>query len=509
MRQARYLSKKAIRLKKSNRIIIRISLILYFLYFSILRFFIVPFGDDQFWWGKAGHFLLDHGFFTTKNPKYIGGSSNGRYFSNILMIFGMHHPLYNFIFYGLLATLLVYLLWKLSSGKMGLFFLSLLIPLTFSRSYIAGAWFWNAAFVNYVPAMVIIFTYLWLTKKYLLEHKLLDSRLLVAFSLTLGLIGGLFVEHVTLYQIVMAVVVILVTFRLNRSIPKYQWAYLIGSIGSAVLMFSNRSYWVKSSYRNTSFSFANSLKTYVDTSHYWIVTFNLALILLLMVGIFVSVWHKSKKQTWDYLIMGIAVSFAGYYTLINAFLARQQSNDVFIPVNIGNTLQNFDAVMSVLFIVFLFLSLFIVEVPKSTKWILLYCYLSFGFLTGPFLLITKPISAREFFNGTMFLYLFAMIILANISIKRPQLKKAIPIALVAGILTMSSYYMVGNVTNHFAYLERFEEAPYVGAVPLDRRIPYHDFMPNRDLYTTPDSILYWNKYRRCSFVGYLFYFDYR
>lgn len=74
---------------------------------------------------------------------------------------------------------------------------------------------------------------------------------------------------------------------------------------------------------------------------------------------------------------------------------------------------------------------------------------------------------------------------------------------------MSSYYMVGNVTNHFAYLERFEEAPFVGAVPLDRRIPYHDLMPNRDLYSTPDSILYWSKYRCRSFVGYLFYFDYR
>nr|WP_211334320.1 hypothetical protein [Companilactobacillus furfuricola] len=484
-------------------------MILYFLYFSILRFFIIPFGDDQFWWGKAGRFLLNHGFFTTKDPSYIGGSSNGRYLSNVLMIFGMHHPLYNFIFYGLFATLLVYLLWKLSSGKMGLFFLSLLIPLTFSRAYIAGAWFWNAAFVNYIPAMVIIFAYLWLTKKYLIERNLFDNWVLITFSLILGFSGGLFVEHVTLYQIAMAITVIIVTFKLNNSIPKYQWSYLIGTIASAILMFSNRSYWVKSSYRDTNFSLADSLRTYVNTSHYWIVTFNLVLILLLMTGIFVSIWRKRKKQSWDYLTMSASVFFAGYYTWINVFLARQQSNAIFIPVNIGNTLQNIDAIMSVLLIIFLLLSLFVVDVPKLAKWALLYCYLSFGFLTGPFLLITKPISAREFINGTMFLYLFAMIILANISIDRPQLKKAIPLALVAGILTMSSYYMVGNVTNYFAYLERFERAPFVGAVPLDERIPYHDFMPNRDLYTSQDSVLYWNEYRCRSFVGYMFDFDYR
>jgi hypothetical protein len=63
-----------------------------YLYFLITSFLIIPAGDDFFWWGKPGHYLLTHHFYGLDSS--FGGSSNGRYLGNLLEILIMHSSIF-------------------------------------------------------------------------------------------------------------------------------------------------------------------------------------------------------------------------------------------------------------------------------------------------------------------------------------------------------------------------------------------------------------------------------
>ena len=83
-----------------------------YLYFFVVSFFIIPSGDDYFWWGEKGHYLLTHNFFSTE--KSIGGSANGRYLGNLFEISIMHSPIFAAIVYATVITLFIWCLWKLT-----------------------------------------------------------------------------------------------------------------------------------------------------------------------------------------------------------------------------------------------------------------------------------------------------------------------------------------------------------------------------------------------------------
>ena len=45
----------------------------------------IPSGDDFFWGGEQGQYLMNHGFYGPQ--KIYGGSSNGRWIGNLSEIF--------------------------------------------------------------------------------------------------------------------------------------------------------------------------------------------------------------------------------------------------------------------------------------------------------------------------------------------------------------------------------------------------------------------------------------
>ncbi|MQS53536.1 hypothetical protein [Companilactobacillus mishanensis] len=484
---------------------------IYFLYFSVIRYFIVPFGDDMFFWGKWGTYLMHHGFYTTKNPVYIGGSCNGRYFSNWLQIVSMHHPLLEYIVFGLFSALFIWLLFKLTDQKWISLIVAMLFPFTLSVPFLNNSWLWYSAFVHYVLAPCFIFMYLLIIKHDFSAsgpiHSVEKTVVTSFATFVIALIGGLMIEHTTLYQVALGISVVVISLVVLKRILFYQWTYLLGSLASAIIMFSNKSYTVPVSYRSTKFSFVISKFTFFNMSHFWIVTLNIFVILLISIGVTILLIQKSQHCVIDFVWIVTSILFATYYLFMNLFLPKYMTNENYSPQGLSNEIIYFDSFMSVLFVGYLLLTIFVVFKSKKLRAELLFCWLSCGFLIAPFLIIPRPISSREYFNGYIFIYLFAMIILEQIDFS--FFKKPLSIFGSLAIVTLAVILMSKNVQNYHSYINRYNNSPvYIGATTPENKLPYPDLLPNRDRYVTFDSLEYWHKYTHTNFEKRLIDFSY-
>lgn len=480
-------------------------LTLYGLYFAILKIVIVPFGDDQFWWGPAGRFLLRHHFYTLSDQQYIGGSSNGRYLSNLTMIFSSHHPIVSYLIFGAFIVLLVYLLARLVGKSKLILFLSLLLPFTLSRPFLTTTWLWYAAFVNYVCGMVFIFAYLLILKNDYFDQSKFNKYLPI-ISIFLSLCGGLIVEHLTIYQLIVSLFAI-GFFRLKKHRYRlHQLTYLLGAVISATIMFSNGSYWVHTSYRNISLSTTASWQIFAQTSHFWLISLNLILILLLTGSIFFCNYQRTRQTFKTTLVMSLSVVFAIYYCLSNLYLRNHFSLNTFAP-DISKFLQGYDSLIGIFFVIYLIVSTVWLEVDATTKFSLWFCLVSCVILTGPFLIITSPNSAREFFGGVLFMYLFAFLLIRQLHFTRPNLRRFRTV--MASLLSLGCLaLLVANVQNYHCFLEHSSRDVVPGAIAEVNQVPHPSLMPNGDLYTTSDGVRYWQAYHRSDFSQRLFKLDY-
>jgi hypothetical protein len=489
-----------------NIVVQTIVLIAYTVYFGVLRIFIIPFGDDQFWWGPAGKYLMQHHVFTLKDQAYIGGSSNGRYLSNLVFIYCMHHPLFSYILFGVFSTLVVWLIYHLVGGKTTIFLLALILPFTLSKPFVATTWFWYVAFIHYVTGVVFILGYLCILKRDILDHRDSSNVRYIFYSLLLSLLGGTMVEHVTVYQVVIGVSAILLTWYLHHNLKGYQIAYLFGAVTSAIVMFSNGTYWHHTEYRSVPFSMIASEHVYTQSSHYWLITLNLFVIILLTAAVFITIIQKNRRTIFDFIIQGGSVLFALYYLFMNIYLDKFFNLDSFLPI-VSHKISVIDSWVSILFIFYLFLTIISVTDNNKLRSELLFCLLSFGLLIAPFLVITQPNSAREFFNGVVFLYIFAFILIKHLRFSNFW-SKFLNVCLIIFLLSGATITMSRNVIDHQSFMPTTKNLEAPGAIAPEERVPYPNYFPNGDLYTTPDSIGYWKEFNSKSFKQRLWTFDY-
>jgi len=109
-------------------------------------------------------------------------------------------------------------------------------------SVFAQAVAWTSGFANYVIPIIIILFYLYFNKNLFSDENIeIKNRWIIPFAL-LGFINSLFVEHATLYNVLLSIVVILYYLIRKHKIVLANLFYMIGSILGTVLMFSNEAY---------------------------------------------------------------------------------------------------------------------------------------------------------------------------------------------------------------------------------------------------------------------------
>lgn len=322
---------------------------------------------------------------------------NGRYLGNLFGI-NMSSSFQLRIAIKCLALLgISYYIYKISQTKKKIFwfisfFLVLMIPKEMFRQIIVN----SSGFGNYVvPVLGLLATiHLYLSQK--TENNVFGC----AIFLILGLINSLFVEHVTIYNFGLSVIVFIIScfkFKNKRFLALF---YLIGSSLGSYLMFSNPIY----------------LSSFAGTDDYRSITtmkdiFNKFCIIV------IEAFYQNKFMTIALLYVSIKLSYLNKRRIISqilcfssfSFLALYSlemlnpSWSVVFPEN----LTYFRTGLSVLFVILLFTAISTSYISKKDKYLLSFCLISYIAILSP-LLVVNPVGPRCYFPAFIFLIILVM-----------------------------------------------------------------------------------------------------
>lgn len=465
-----------------------------FLYFFIMRFLVIPSGDDFFWGGSQGKYLLQHGFY---GPQAIyGGSSNGRYVGNFLEIFTIHHLLPAMLMYGIFWTLLIWCMWRLTGKTKLSLLLSSLFVFTFQDGYLSTVLAWNAGFINYVPPLSLILLYLVVVQKDWQGQLKNSNWFLTGAMFLMSLVGGLFVEHLTLYQIFIGLAVMIIGhFIFKKGIALYESGYLIGAVMSAAIMFSHPAYREHSTYRNTSLDIPALIHNYFNVTHFWFNTLNVVVNVVLCVTIVLLSSKMFKNPLRKWLTNIIASLFAVYYIAINLWLQTKTYDQFFMFKQLaGSKAALLDGGITVLFWIFLIyatLSFF----RFKTDYVTYFSMFTYFALISPFLLIVSPINSREFFTAYIFLYL-AMILFVRkaLSFYAFKTRRSVKVILAAVLLLCAINVGVKMTMNYQANMARVQDERFLDSkTSLKTHVPFRKYVLSNDALLQQSGV-YWKDY---------------
>lgn len=471
-----------------------------FIYFFIFRFLVIPSGDDFFWGGAQGKYLMEHGFYGPQ--KIYGGSSNGRWIGNLSEIFTVHHLLAAMLAYAIFWTLLLWCIWKLTGKSRLSLLLSGLFIFTFQAGYISTVLAWNAGFVNYIPPLALMLLFLTFIKDLYDGSKLYHPLILAILTFFMSLIGGLFVEHLTLYQIFIGVVVILVgRYIYHAEFEWFEGSYLLGAIISAAIMFSHPAYHEKSTYRNTNFDIHGIINNYFYITHYWFNTLNVIVNIVLLAAIIIIATNKLKRTNkTKWMINIISALFIIYYLVINLWLGNHNYDQFFMYRNLSTKVTLIDGVMTILYWLFLIFCTIYLFSPKK-NYVLYFSLFTYFALISPFIIIISPINSREFFTAYVFLYI-AMILyvlkvvsyFGKISIRNLRI-------VLAAILIICSINVGYKMTaNYRSNLVRVQNERFLsGQGQLPNHVPYRKYVLSNDALLQQSST-YWQDFLNKSWL---------
>lgn len=194
---------------------------------------IVPYTADDWAWG------------TTTGMKRLANNFddyNGRYLGNVIVIALMHSFVLRIVLMSVFITLIPILIKKITKLRIN-YGLSLFLLLLMNVHMWCMTIVWISGFANYITSAVftlMMFVYLFkvIEDDYEKRHKILLG---IGFFI-LGLFNTLIVEHMTLYNIFIALFLLVYIFVKEKKVFFQNIMYLISCIVGASIMFSNSSY---------------------------------------------------------------------------------------------------------------------------------------------------------------------------------------------------------------------------------------------------------------------------
>ncbi|OIK16329.1 hypothetical protein BIV60_04755 [Bacillus sp. MUM 116] len=221
------------KINKNGRGFIFLFFIVVFIFYLYLAYR-TPLTHDDWTWGT------NEGIDRIKNwfKDY-----NGRYMGNLTEIYLTRVYLKRIFIMALFSTLLVFLTANRTkvNSKFNYFF-SFLLFLSVPVNMISQTYAWVAGFSNYITSIVFVLIYLEIVKNIfedeLPKYPIWKSLIVIP----LGFITVLFVEHVSIYTVIMALYIIIFSFIKYRKVFLLHFLYFISVIIGAVIMFSNSAY---------------------------------------------------------------------------------------------------------------------------------------------------------------------------------------------------------------------------------------------------------------------------
>lgn len=287
------------------------------------------FKDDWAWGSQIG---LD------RLQSFFAGY-NGRYLGNLLVLLITRSKALKIIIMTAGVLALPALVSRIADKRLFLLFpLCLILLFVMPSDLFRQTIVWASGFSNYVPPVLITLIYILIIKNVLGDTAPQYKKGTALGVFLLGLCGALFMEHVTLYNILLGFVVwIFAKIKFKRFFREHT-AFLSGAIIGAALMFTNSSYGFISSgkdqYHYRSVAMGGTLSRYFDTigKNIEIISNNLTecnavlnIVLTVLVCIIIHRLYKKEKVAKGRKISlsiaaGICVAYSVYCSVLTLWL---------------------------------------------------------------------------------------------------------------------------------------------------------------------------------------------
>ena len=378
---------------------------------------------------------------------------NGRYFSNIITTIITSQPVIKGIFTFVILAGTLYLFARLldhekkHSGLKMCYVLSLVILLP-APTY-REAILWTSAFTNYVFPMMLTCLFLLFFFKVLFTDYNYKIYHLILFPV-IGFCGGLCVEHITIYNILIGIVAVILLKVKKKKIYFAPVAYLISACVAALMMFNNNTYSQIAESGDTqamrafTFDFTDIFHSFIFdlmprySKTIWIINLIVAFSFAL---IYLNRPEVVKKSKYAPACMAITLVYA-VYSILNA------TYGTFIIVNDAMRIRGVETALTFLYLVALAYLIWVFFEPE--KKLRLYFYLlSTVLLTAPFIIV-KPISARCYFAEYIFWILFSGEILFSVAhLFKLKSARFVPVLGICATAYVCVWMMGINITNKY------------------------------------------------------------
>lgn len=433
-------------------------------------------GDDWAWGSQIGLDRLSNWF----------DNYSGRYFGNLIVLALTRSNLLKTLVMTLCVGGIIFIINELTKRqKCGFTLICLFLafmPIVLLRQAVV----WTAGFANYTTSIFLTLIYIYYCNG-MYKSKPKNSILAVIPLALLGFANTLIVEHLTIYNVVLSIYVLVFTIVKYKRAYIQHIAYFIGSIAGTVTMFSNSVYSSVSSGADNYRTIATESSSIIERAMYNFcriivkegVLNNYVLLCGLLVMVLV-VWFSVKKE----LKKGAKAVGSLSVAVLVAYTALSIMHQLTGAVVQAEILIYLEALATVFY--FLSFAVFILVLPfEITERVkMLFILGSAACIMAPLTVVT-PIGSRCFFASYAMLVYLALELYSNFTEEKKEafanLNKVIAIVVAVG--TIYLFYIYGTISkNHNERVEKAQADAAKGKTTIEvQELPYKNYVWCSDL----------------------------
>lgn len=373
---------------------------------------------------------------------------NGRYLGNLLVLALTRSVILRNIVMSAVLFGIMYLSYRIvNKNRLYIFLLVVALFITIPRYVFRQSIVWTAGFSNYVPSIMFSLIFILTVKNIFEEEKPSYKNALIPLMFFIGLAGGLFVEHITIYNVGVAVIVILFAFIKYKKIFFTHVSFLIGTLVSAVIMFSNSSYGIISSnndeYRTMALSIGKIARQAYENSKviYKEMVFNNILLnvflCIAVVSLGLTFLKKNNSSRLNkaflYCALILNIAYVVYTILLTVYPYWC------ITLDVPGVMPKFNIAFTAMYLITLAIIpiLCIRDVNRLAK--LLLPLISVAIMAVPLLIVT-PIGSRCFFPTYVMFTVFGAEIINYVMPEGKNASKSIVCVVISSIILIGGIY---------------------------------------------------------------------
>ncbi len=478
---------------KNPRFYISVLLVLFFFFFAVQ----VPYSHDDWQWGSQIKWdLMLRGF----------ENYNGRYLGNLFEILITRNILAKNIIMALGMLAVIWVVYKFinteskSKDKTALFVLVAILCLAIPREIFRQTYSWIAAFINFIPPVILIVLYLIIVSNTFDDKNLSLSSIkypvwATLLIIPLGISTQLFSEHTTVYTVALAAFIVFYTYFKYRKFSALQVVYLVSTIIGALIMFSNRAYSHAASntdgYKQIASSSTSVFDIYINQMSDTLFLNNYLLNTLLSI-LCIAIILKSFKniRSTFHAIVGNMQIF-----ILSTYMIYSLCNKMYPAWNIFTNPQKtaaFNALYSLIFFVCV-LSVILLYINGSGLKMKIFMIYGSSWAVAMPLIVANPIGPRCFFASYIFMVIatieILIYVLNNSSFEFNQLTFAMSSILIMICAFYASIFIDVGIADR-TRIETINNAVSNGDNTITLyRLPYEDYY-----WTTVPPDTHWESF---------------